>query len=86
MRPVFSSIWSHGTMKRASLILTSNKSFIDWVEIIGNQSLATAILDRMLHHASTLNIKGEIYRLKEKRKFGLPSPSKPEKTVEDATS
>ena len=33
--------------------------------------LATAILDRLLHHATTLNIKGESYRLKEKRRAGL---------------
>ena len=57
--------------EKASLILTSNKSFIDWGEIFGDQVLATAILDRLLHHATTLNIKGENYRLKEKRKAGL---------------
>ena len=57
--------------EKASLILTSNKSFIDWGEIFGDQVLATAILDRLLHHSTTLNIKGESYRLKEKRKAGL---------------
>jgi DNA replication protein DnaC len=57
--------------EKASLILTSNKSFIDWGEIFHDQVLATAILDRLLHHATTLNIKGESYRLKEKRKAGI---------------
>jgi DNA replication protein DnaC len=57
--------------ERASLILTSNKSFVDWGEIFNDQVLATAILDRLLHHATTLNIKGESYRIKEKRKAGL---------------
>lgn len=57
--------------EKASLILTSNKGFIDWGEVFGDQVLATAILDRLLHHATTLNIKGESYRLKEKRKAGL---------------
>ena len=57
--------------EKAPLILTSNKSFLDWGEIFGDQVLATAILDRLLHHATTLNIKGESYRLKEKRKAGL---------------
>jgi DNA replication protein DnaC len=57
--------------EKASLILTSNKSFVDWGEIFGDQVLATAILDRLLHHATTLNIKGESYRLKEKRQAGL---------------
>lgn len=45
--------------ERASLVLTSNKSFVDWGEIFGDHVLATAILDRLLHHATTLNIKGE---------------------------
>ena len=57
--------------ERASLIVTSNKSFVDWGEIFNDQVLATAILDRLLHHCTTLNIKGESYRLKEKRKAGL---------------
>ena len=57
--------------EKASLIITSNKSFVDWGEIFNDQVLATAILDRLLHHSTTLNIKGESYRLKEKRKAGL---------------
>jgi DNA replication protein DnaC len=57
--------------ERASLIVTSNKSFLDWGEVFSDQVLATAILDRLLHHATTLNIKGESYRLKEKRRAGL---------------
>jgi DNA replication protein DnaC len=57
--------------EKASLILTSNKSFVDWGEIFNDQVLATAILDRLLHHSTTLNIKGDSYRLKEKRKAGL---------------
>jgi DNA replication protein DnaC len=57
--------------ERASLIITSNKSFVDWGEVFGDQVLATAILDRLLHHATTINIKGESYRLKEKRKAGV---------------
>jgi DNA replication protein DnaC len=57
--------------ERGSLIVTSNKSFADWGEIFNDQVLATAILDRLLHHATTLNIKGESYRLREKKKAGL---------------
>lgn len=57
--------------EKASLIITSNKSFVDWGELFNDQVLATAILDRLLHHCSTINIKGESYRLKEKRKAGL---------------
>jgi DNA replication protein DnaC len=57
--------------EKASTILTSNKSFVDWGEVFNDQVIATAILDRLLHHSTTLNIKGESYRLKEKRKAGL---------------
>ena len=57
--------------EKASMILTSNKGFVDWGDIFADQVVATAILDRLLHHATTLNIKGESLRLKEKRKAGL---------------
>jgi DNA replication protein DnaC len=57
--------------EKASLVLTSNKSFVDWGEIFNDQVLATAILDRLLHHSTTLNIKGESYRLKDKRRAGI---------------
>jgi DNA replication protein DnaC len=59
--------------ERASLIVTSNKSFLDWGEVFNDPILATAILDRLLHYSTTLNIKGESYRLKEKRRAGLLS-------------
>ena len=45
--------------EKASLILASNKSFTDWGDVFGDQVLATAILDRLLHHSTTINIKGE---------------------------
>ena len=67
--------------ERASLIITSNKSFLDWGETFNDPVLATAILDRLLHYATTLNIKGESFRLKEKRRAGLlgrPNFSPPE--------
>ena len=59
--------------EKASMILTSNKSFVDWGDIFSDAVLATAILDRLLHHSTTINIKGESYRLKTKRKAGLLS-------------
>lgn len=64
--------------ERSSLIVTSNKSFLDWGETFNDPILATAVLDRLLHHATTLNIKGESYRLKEKRRAGLLGRTKPE--------
>lgn len=69
--------------ERASLILTSNKSFIDWGEIFNDHVLATAILDRLLHHATTLNIKGESYRLKEKRRAGVLGRPQPQPEAEE---
>lgn len=65
--------------EKAATILTSNKSFVDWGEVFGDAVLATAILDRLLHHATTINIKGESYRLKEKRKAGLLTQTKARK-------
>lgn len=59
--------------ERGSTILTSNKSFGDWGSTFGDAVLATAVLDRLLHHATVVNIKGESYRLKERRKAGLLS-------------
>jgi DNA replication protein DnaC len=57
--------------ERGSMILTSNRSFAQWNEIFGDSVIATAILDRILHHSTTINIKGNSYRLKEKVKAGL---------------
>jgi DNA replication protein DnaC len=57
--------------ERASMIITSNKSFLDWGEVFSDPVLATANLDRLLHYPTMLNIKGESYRLKEKRRAGL---------------
>lgn len=57
--------------ERGSIILTSNKSYADWGSVFGDAVLATAVLDRLLHHSTTINIRGESYRLKERRKAGL---------------
>jgi DNA replication protein DnaC len=57
--------------EKGPMILTSNQSFGAWGEVFGDRVIATAILDRVLHHAITLNIRGNSYRLKEKLKAGL---------------
>jgi DNA replication protein DnaC len=57
--------------QRGSIILTSNKSYGDWGDIFADQVLAAAILDRLLHYSTTLNIRGQSYRLREKRKAGV---------------
>ena len=60
--------------ENGSIILTSNKSYGQWGEIFGDSVLATAILDRLLHHSTTVNIKGESFRIKEKKKAGFFKP------------
>ncbi len=60
--------------ERGPMVLTSNQSFGAWGEVFGDRVIATAILDRLLHHAVTLNIRGNSYRLKEKLKAGLIRP------------
>lgn len=50
--------------EKSSTIMTSNKSFSEWEEIFGDPVIATAILDRLLHHCHVINIKGNSYRLK----------------------
>jgi len=57
--------------EKGAIILTSNKTYGAWGDIFGDTVLATAILDRLLHHSSTINIKGESYRIKEKKKAGF---------------
>ena len=51
--------------EKSSTIITSNKSFGDWQELFGDAVIASAILDRLLHHSRVVNIKGHSYRLKE---------------------
>lgn len=62
-----------------SIILTSNKSYGQWGEIFPDAVLATALLDRLLHHATTINIRGESYRLRHRRQAGL-TPAVPTTT------
>lgn len=57
-----------------SVIITSNLSFGDWGGFLGSEAVAGAILDRLLHHGLVLNLRGESYRLRDKRRAGmLPS-------------
>jgi DNA replication protein DnaC len=57
--------------EKGSLLVTTNQRIGDWGTVFGDEVLATAILDRLLHHSHTLVISGESYRLREKRKSGL---------------
>lgn len=52
--------------ERASLILTSNKPFSAWGEIFGGEATAGAMIDRVVHQAEILSLKGDSYRLRDK--------------------
>ena len=63
--------------ERGSILITSNRSVGEWGEVFGDAVVATAILDRLLHHSHVLTITGESYRLREKRRAGalrIPAP------------
>lgn len=57
--------------KKGAMIIASNKSYLEWGKTFGDDVLATAILDRLLHHSVTFNIKGDSYRMEEKKKAGI---------------
>jgi DNA replication protein DnaC len=59
--------------ERASLIVTSNKPFGSWGEIFGDEITAAAMVDRLVHHAEILSLKGDSYRLKD-RDLGRVTP------------
>jgi hypothetical protein len=66
--------------ERGSMIITSNKSFAEWGGVLGDEVLATAILDRLLHHCDVININGPSYRLKDRLTLvinarGAPGPA-----------
>jgi DNA replication protein DnaC len=52
--------------EKGSIILTSNKTFSEWGQVFGDEVLATAILDRLLHHCDVVSINGNSYRLKNR--------------------
>ena len=60
--------------ERASVIVTSNKPFSAWGEIFGDEVVAAAMIDRLVHHAEILGLKGDSYRLRDKD-LGAPTPT-----------
>jgi len=64
-----------------SIIITSNLPFGQWGDVFGgNEALVSAMLDRLLHHAHIVQIRGESYRLREKRNAGVLRTGKPEQS------
>src|SRR5947209_11134996 len=64
--------------ERASLIVTSNKPFSAWGEIFGDEVTAAAMIDRLVHHAEILALKGDSYRLRDRDLGGRPPAREPE--------
>lgn len=71
--------------EKGSMILTSNRPVSEWDQVFGDVVLVTAILDRLLHHSHVVTIKGQSYRLKEKRRSGLIKASSADVVSPEAT-
>ena len=61
--------------ERGSVLIASNRSVGEWGTVFGDAVVATAILDRWLHHSQVITILGDSYRLREKRRSGLIKPT-----------
>ena len=59
--------------ERASLIVTSNKPFGRWGEVFGDEVVAAAMIDRLVHHAEVISLKGDSYRLKDRDLGRVPT-------------
>jgi DNA replication protein DnaC len=59
--------------ERASVIVTSNKPFARWGEVFGDATVAAAMIDRLVHHAEVVNLKGDSYRLKDRDLGRVPN-------------
>jgi DNA replication protein DnaC len=60
--------------EQGSVIITTNKPFGRWAEILDDEAIATATIDRLLHHAHVLSLKGDSYRMKDRLKIGIVDP------------
>ena len=60
--------------EHGSMIMTTNKEFGHWAQFMGDDAIATATLDRMLHHAQAYSLKGNSYRMKDRLKIGVVDP------------
>ena len=59
--------------ERASTVLTSNKGFEEWGSVLGDEIMAAAIIDRLLHHCHIVNIRGNSYRMREHQNLMRPA-------------
>lgn len=78
LKPIYANLFFQLVNKAyeyRSLIITSNKTFEEWGTFFGNQTIASAIIDRLLHHAEPVIMNGDSYRLKENTKFQMKEVS-----------
>jgi DNA replication protein DnaC len=68
--------------ERSAMIMTSNRGFGEWADIFGDAVVATALLDRLLHHAIVVPIEGNSYRLREHADL-IPDHLRSRKTIAD---
>jgi len=61
--------------ERGSMLLTTNQMVTQWGQVFGDEMIAAAVLDRLLHHSHVLVVQGESYRLKQKKRAGLVARS-----------
>jgi DNA replication protein DnaC len=63
--------------EKGSMLITTNQTVTQWGQVFGDDTIAAAVLDRLLHHSHTLLIQGESYRLRQKKKAGVISSESP---------
>ena len=68
--------------ERGAMILTSNRGFAEWGQVFGDPVIATALLDRLLHHAVVVHIEGSSYRMRQHADL-LPQAQRPNATFAD---
>jgi DNA replication protein DnaC len=71
---------------RGSLLVTSNRAISEWGGVLGDPVVATAILDRLLHHSHVITIRGDSYRLREKRRAGVLARGEAEPAAKSGTA
>ena len=69
--------------EHASTVLTSNKGFEDWGTILGDEVMAAALIDRLMHHCHVVNIRGNSYRMREHADLGLALRPRPDSTASE---
>lgn len=72
--------------EKGSILITSNRSVGEWGGVFGDPVVATAILDRLLHHSTVITIRGDSYRLREKRRSGLLQKAGPALETNETTA